>query len=273
MTVTRSLAGKVVAITGGARGIGEATARALADAGAKVVIGDLDLDVAEVSAKAYGGLALPLDVSDSDSFAAFLDGVLAERGRLDALVNNAGFMVLGKVEDVPLARQLSQINVNLTGVIIGSREAAARMSSGGVIVNIASLAGRVMLPGSAVYNATKAGVLAFTESLDAELADRGIRAVSILPSFTNTGLIAGTEGTSVFTKPIEPEDVAASVLATIIKPKATRVVPKMFTLSAHTWSITTSRAKPALRRRFGLDHVFTEIDETKRADYINRNEH
>ena len=110
--MTETLDGEVVALTGGARGIGAATARALA-AGAKVVIGDLDVDLAKKAAEDYDGLALPLDVSDQESFAGFLDGVVREHGRLDVLVNNAGFMVLGRVREVPLERQLSQLDVNL----------------------------------------------------------------------------------------------------------------------------------------------------------------
>jgi NAD(P)-dependent dehydrogenase (short-subunit alcohol dehydrogenase family) len=118
--MTGSLNGKVVALTGGARGIGAATARALAAEGASVVVGDLDVDLAKKAAEEYDGLALPLDVADRTSFAAFLDAVVTEHGRLDALVNNAGFMVLGKVREVPLERQLAQVEVNLTGVIQGS---------------------------------------------------------------------------------------------------------------------------------------------------------
>ena len=85
------------------------------------------------------------------------------------------------------------------------------MSPGGVIVNIASLAGRIPMPGSAVYSATKAGVLAFSEALDAELSAQGIRVGWVLPSFTNTELIAGTEATGLM-KPVEPSDVAEAVV-------------------------------------------------------------
>lgn len=264
------LDGRVVALTGGARGIGAATAQALAAAGAKVVIGDLDVELAKHSAEAYDGLALPLDVTDRTSFAEFLDGVVREHGRLDALVNNAGFMVLGRVQEVPLERQLAQLDVNLKGVIHGAYEAAARMGRGGVIVNIASLAGRIPMPGSAVYSATKAGVLAFSEALDAELAPQGIRVGSVLPSFTNTELIAGTEASGLM-KPIEPADVAAAVVRMIDHPKATATVPKLFAFSGANWSLTSARVKPRLRGWLGLDTVFTEYDPEKRSAYVERN--
>lgn len=263
------LDGRVVAVTGGARGIGAATARALAAAGAEVVVGDLDLDQATQDAEAYQGLALPLDVSDRTSFSAFLDGVVAQHGRLDVLVNNAGFMVLGRVRDVPLERQLAQVDVNLIGVVNGAYEAAARMGPGGVIVNIASLAGRIPMPGAAVYSATKAGVLAFGEALDAELAPRGIRVGSVLPSFTNTELIAGTAATGLM-KPIEPADVAAAVVRMIDRPKATATVPRLFAFGGANWSLTSRRVKPWLRARLGLDTVFTEFDRDQRAAYTDR---
>jgi NAD(P)-dependent dehydrogenase (short-subunit alcohol dehydrogenase family) len=267
--MTGSLNGKVVALTGGARGIGAATARALAAEGASVVVGDLDVDLAKKSAEEYDGLALPLDVADRTSFAAFLDAVMTEHGRLDALVNNAGFMVLGKVREVPLERQLAQVEVNLTGVIQGSYEAAARMRAGGVIVNIASLGGRIPMPGSAVYSATKAGVLAFSEALDAELAEQGIRVGAVLPSFTNTELIDGTEATGLL-KPVEPEAVAEAVVKMILKPKLTATVPPYFAFGGANWSLTAARLKPWMRRRFGLDTVFTEFDHDQRAGYENR---
>jgi short-subunit dehydrogenase len=191
---------------------------------------------------------------------------------MDALVNNAGFMVIGRMLEVPLERQLAQLDVNLRGVIQGSSEAARRMSvsgKGGTIVNIASLAGRIPLPGSAVYSATKAAVLGFTEALDAELKGSGIRVCAVLPSFTNTELIAGTEAKGM-TKPIEPTDVADAVVRVLRKPRLFTVVPRTFALSGATWSAYSPRLKPALRRMFGLDTIFTEPDRAARAAYDER---
>jgi NAD(P)-dependent dehydrogenase (short-subunit alcohol dehydrogenase family) len=267
--MTGTLRGRVVAITGGAQGIGAATARLLAAEGASVVVGDLDVDLAKQSAEEYGGLALPLDVADRTSFAGFLDAVVAEHGRIDVLVNNAGFMVLGRMQEAPYERQLAQIDVNFTGVVHGTYEAAARMRAGGVIVNIASLAGRLPMPGSAVYSGTKAAVLAFSEAVDDELAAQGIRVASVLPSFTNTHLIDGTEASGLL-KPVEPEDVAAAVLRRIRKPKLTTTVPRLFSVGGASWSLTAARAKPWLRRRLGLESVFTDFDRRERAEYDQR---
>lgn len=265
----KPLLGKVIAVTGGARGIGEATARALAAAGARVVVGDLDEGLAKESAAAYGGLGLSLDVTSRESFAGFLDRVVAERGALDGLVNNAGIMVIGRMVDTDLDRQLHQVDVNLRGVVIGCHEAARRMSRGGQIVNVASLAGRIPPPGAAVYSATKAGVLALTESLDAELAAAGIRVAAVLPTFTQTSLIDGTSMTRL-TRPIRPEQVAERIVAVFGRHRPLSVVPRMLTFAAGQWPITPARAKPWLRRRFGLDQVFTSYDEQARADYDRR---
>ena len=157
-----SVSGKVIAITGGAQGIGAATARALSSAGAKVAVGDLDATLAAESARTYGGLGLKLDVSDAASFAAFLDQVEEQLGGIDVLVNNAGIMVIGRMLETPLDAQLKQLDVNLRGVILGCHAVVPRMRPGGQIINIASLAGKIPTPGSAVYSATKAGVLALS---------------------------------------------------------------------------------------------------------------
>lgn len=266
-----SLQGKVVAITGGARGIGEATAKALAAAGARVAIGDLDAELASQSAQAYGGLGLPLDVTSEESFAGFLDKVEAEYGRIGGLVNNAGIMVIGRHLEAPLEAQLKQLDVNLRGVVIGCHAVAPRMvaAGGGQIVNIASLAGRFAAPGCAVYSGTKAGVLAFTEALDAELAGQHVRVAAVLPSFTNTGLISGTTAPRL-SPAIEPEKVAAAVVSLFEKHRPTRVVPAMMAPSSVQWPMYPNRLKRWMGRKTGMDTMFLEYDHAARASYEER---
>jgi NAD(P)-dependent dehydrogenase (short-subunit alcohol dehydrogenase family) len=269
--MARSLKGKVVAVTGGARGIGDATARALAAAGAKVAVGDLDAELASTAAQAYGGLGLPLDVTSRESFAGFLDKVEAEYGRIDGLVNNAGIMVIGRVLETGLEGQLKQLDINLKGVIHGCHEAAPRMvaQGGGQIVNIASLAGRFAAPGCAVYSGTKAGVLAFTEALDAELSEHGVRVAAVLPSFTNTGLISGTTAPRL-SPPIEPEQVAAAVVSLFGKHRPTRVVPPVMAFSSASWGLYPNRVRRWMGRKTGMDTMFLEVDHDARADYEHR---
>lgn len=263
--------GKVIAVTGGARGIGEATAKALAAAGARVAIGDLDVDLAEASALAYGGLAAPLDVTSEASFTAFLDKVEAEFGRIDGLVNNAGIMVIGRHLDVPLDAQLRQVDINLRGVILGCHEVAPRMirSGGGQIVNIASLAGRIPSAGSAIYSGTKAAVTAFSEALDAELADQGVRVSAVLPSFTSTGLIDGTTAPRL-SPPISPEQVAAAVVGLFRRSRPVAVVPRRLAYGSTQWAAMPRPLKRWIGRRTGLDTMFTEFDHDARAAYEQR---
>lgn len=266
-----SVKGKVVAITGGARGIGEATAKALAAAGAKVAVGDLDAELASTSAQSYGGIGLPLDVTSQESFASFLDKVQAEYGRIDGLVNNAGIMVIGKHLDVPLESQLKQLDINMRGVIIGCHTMAPRMiaAGGGQIVNVASLAGRFAAPGCAVYSGTKAGVLAFTEALDAELSASGVRVAAVLPSFTNTGLISGTTAPKL-TPAIEPEQVAAAVVSLFGKHRPTRVVPPRLAFSSVQWPMYPYKVRRWMGRKTGMDTMFLEVDHAARKDYEDR---
>ena len=267
----RTLKGRVIAVTGGARGIGDATANALAKAGARVAIGDLDADLAARSAQAYGGLALPLDVTSEASFAGFLDKVQAEFGRVDGLVNNAGIMVIGRHLDVPLDAQLKQLDINLRGVIIGCHEAASPMvaSGGGQIVNIASLAGRIPSPGSAVYSGTKAAVIALSEALDAELADQGVRVSAVLPSFTSTGLIDGTTAPKL-SAPITPEKVAATIVRVFGRYRPVAAVPRSLAFGSTQWAAMPAPAKRWISRRTGMDTMFTEYDHAARAAYEER---
>jgi NAD(P)-dependent dehydrogenase (short-subunit alcohol dehydrogenase family) len=266
-----SLNGKVIAVTGGARGIGAATAQALATAGAQVAIGDLDAELATRSAQAYGGLALPLDVTSQSSFAGFLDKVEAEFGRVDGLVNNAGIMVIGRHLDVPLDAQLKQLDINLRGVILGCHEVATRMvrSGGGQIVNIASLAGRIPSPGSAVYSGTKAAVIALSEALDAELSGQGVRVASVLPSFTSTGLIDGTTAPRL-SPPISPEQVAAAVVGLFGKHRAVAAVPRSLAFGSAQWAAMPAWLKRWIGRKSGMDAMFTEYDHGARAAYEER---
>jgi NAD(P)-dependent dehydrogenase (short-subunit alcohol dehydrogenase family) len=267
----RSLTGKVVAVTGGARGIGEATARALARAGARVAVGDLDAELAARSAQEYGGLAGPLDVTSASSFAAFLDKVEAEFGRVDGLVNNAGIMVIGRHLEVPLEAQLKQLDVNLRGVILGCHEAASRMVrfGGGQIVNIASLAGRIPSPGSAVYSGTKAAVIALSESLDAELSPHGVRVSAVLPSFTTTGLIDGTTAPRL-SSPIGPDQVADAVVGLFGRYRPVAAVPRRLAFGSTQWAAMPLRMKRWIGRRTGLDTMFTDYDRDARAAYEER---
>jgi Short-chain alcohol dehydrogenase of unknown specificity len=178
---TRILTGRVAAITGGARGIGKATAQALLRQGMKVGIGDLDLAAAKATAAELGDgtEAFELDVTRRESVAAFLDGVEEKLGPIDVLVNNAGIMQLGSFLDEDDLTTQRQIDINVNGVLFGVKEVVPRFLSrgSGHLVNIASSAGKSGFPGGATYCGTKHFVVGFSEAAGraARDPDRGLR--------------------------------------------------------------------------------------------------
>jgi 3-oxoacyl-[acyl-carrier protein] reductase len=201
------LKGKVVVVTGGARGIGKAIATAFAERGARIALLDLSAADVEATRAEFAGRGVTvsahaLNVAKEDEVIRALDDVLAQHGRLDVLVNNAGIIkdaLLVKVKDgavvskMTLAQWQAVIDVNLTGVFLCGREAAERMiklGQGGVIINIASIS-KAGNAGQSNYSATKAGVTAMAVTWAKELARYGIRAASIAPGFIRTDLLAG----------------------------------------------------------------------------------
>jgi len=198
---------KVVVVTGGARGIGKAIAWSFAARGAKLALIDLnqsDLDAAQAEFTAAGATTITsaANVAREPQVIEALDRVVAEYGRLDVMVNNAGIIkdgLLVKVKDGKVVGKMgldqwqAVVDVNLTGVFLCGREAAERMiklGNGGVIINISSIS-RAGNAGQSNYSATKAGVTAMAVAWAKELARFGIRAGSIAPGFTRTDLLAG----------------------------------------------------------------------------------
>src|SRR5918998_3338674 len=188
------LPGGVAAVTGGARGIGRATARALHRAGMRVAIGDLDAGLAREAAAELGdgAVGLELDVTDRASFAAFLDEAEARLGPLDVLVNNAGIMVLGRFADEDDESTRRMVDINVHGVLLGMKLALPRMMARdrGHIVNMASQAGAYGAPGGATDSATKHAVVGATEAVRGELRHEGsrVRLSYVLPYIADTEL-------------------------------------------------------------------------------------
>jgi NAD(P)-dependent dehydrogenase (short-subunit alcohol dehydrogenase family) len=224
----RSLAGKVIVITGGARGIGAATARALALKGARVVIGDLDEELTQRVAGQMGGgvVGYRLDVTDHAGFTKVLDQVEADLGPIYALVNNAGIMPLAYLEDETEAMTSRQLAINLEAVIHGTREAIKRMKPrrSGHIVNVASMAGVLGAAGAATYCATKHGVVGLCEAVYYELKPHNVDVTCIMPTIVSTELAAGLKSNKL-TSQVQPEDVAAAIVRSLEKPKLKVSVP------------------------------------------------
>jgi len=272
----RSLQGKVIAITGGARGIGKATAAALAGRGAKVAIGDLDRELAERTAAELGGetLALELDVTRRDSFAGFLDQVEERLGSLDVLINNAGIMPLGRFvdEDDPTARRMVDINVH--GVLFGMKLALPRMQRRGAghVVNLASQAGKGGFPGGATYCGTKHFVVGVSEAVRAELRDTGIEISCVMPAVVNTELGSGLPETRAIKK-VEAEDVADAIVAALERPKFDVWVPRESAGVYKVMQLLPRGAREAVARFLKADKVLAEPDAAARAGYEERASH
>ena len=269
----RSLSGKVVAITGGGRGIGRATALALAREGARVAVGDLDREAAESVAAELGdnALGLPLDVTDHAGFTAFLDEVEQQLGPLDVLVNNAGIMpVTPLLEESPesISRQLE---INLHAVIHGTQEAMRRMvpRRSGHIVQLASLAGRAGFPQLATYCATKHGVVGLSEAVRMELRGTGVEVSVVMPGIVRTELATGlAEARGV--KSLSAEEVAGEIVAVLRVPRFDVFLPKSTGPLMALAAAVPRRAREAIARALKADEALLKTDRSARAAYEAR---
>jgi NAD(P)-dependent dehydrogenase (short-subunit alcohol dehydrogenase family) len=268
------ISGRVVAITGAARGLGLATAQELASRGARVAIGDLDGDLARVEAAALPGpgphAGFALDVTDPESFQSFLDQA-AELGPLDVMINNAGIMpVRAFAEEDPIVTR-RQIEINILGVTTGTRLALDRMlpRGRGHIVNVASAAGRVAVPGEAVYTATKHAVVGFDEALRVELKSTGVDVSTILPSLAATELASGMRPPR-FVPMVKPEQVAKAIAKTLERPKLEMIVPAWTTPLIRMTLALPPNARDRVRDFFRIGEVGSEIDMNARAAYDAR---
>jgi NAD(P)-dependent dehydrogenase (short-subunit alcohol dehydrogenase family) len=273
MNRERSLSGRVVALTGGARGIGHATATSLARRGARVAIGDLDGELAARVGAELGGdsFGVGVDVTDNAAFAAFLDGAEHRLGPLDVLVNNAGIMSAGPIEDEDEAITTRAIAINLEAVIHGTREAVRRMKPRrtGHIVNLSSAVSKVVGSDCATYCATKFAVAGFSEAIALELRGTGVEISVIRPSLCRTDLTSGFEGLRGMPF-IEPDDVAARIVETLERPRFDVPVPKR--MGAMLWlnQALPHRGRVAFARLSNADTVMSRIDADERAAYEER---
>lgn len=269
------ISGRVVAITGAARGLGLATAKALAARGARVAIGDLDGDLARVEAAALPGpgphAGYALDVTDPDAFESFLDQVATDIGPLDVIVNNAGIMpvALYAEEDPVVTRR--QVEINVLGVMTGTRLAIERMQprGRGHVVNVASAAGRVAIPGEAVYTATKHAVVGFDEALRVELKGTGIEVSTIMPSLANTELASGMKPPR-FVPLVKPEQVAKAIVKVLERPRLEVIIPAWTTPLVRMTLAMPPAVRDRLRDFFRIGELGTDVDTAARAAYVER---
>jgi NADP-dependent 3-hydroxy acid dehydrogenase YdfG len=257
-----------VAVTGAARGIGLATAKAFVDAGARVAIGDLDGALARDAAGQLGTAASghQLDVTDKASFAAFLDTT----GPVDILVNNAGIMPLGAFleHDEALARRT--MDVNVFGVIHGmSLVLPAMIERGrGHVVNVVSLAGKFPIKGMSIYGASKHAAVGVSGATRLEMEDTGVSVSVILPSAVRTELSAGMDFGSL--PVIEPDDVAQAVLKSVRTRAAEIAIPRSLGLAAGVTPLFPEPVTRFFRRISGDDVALNRVNAAERQAYSDR---
>jgi short-subunit dehydrogenase len=268
-----SVADKVVAVTGGARGIGLATATLLHGMGAKVAIGDIDRSAVKEATNQLGlEVGRRLDVTDRRSFTEFLDTVEDRLGPVDVVVNNAGVIAVGSAVDEADAATQRLLDVNVYGVILGTKLTAQRMlpRGHGHIINIASLGSLLPTEGIATYCATKHAVLGYTDTVRMENRGSGVHFSAIMPTLTNTEMVAGIGHAKGF-KNAEPDDVARAIAAVIAKPKPRVLVPRSIGVTVTGQRLMPLRVAEALGRALGTGRVFTsDVEVDKRKAYARR---
>ncbi|MFI1239974.1 SDR family oxidoreductase [Nocardia salmonicida] len=266
------LEGATIAITGAARGIGLATAKAFVEQGAYVALGDLDEALAVQAAAEIGDHAIghALDVTDKASYAAFLDATTRWHGPLDVLVNNAGVMPNGPfLEQSDRIDQLT-MDVNVYGVIHGMRLALPGMVERGYghVVNVASLAGKFPLKGLAVYNASKYAVVGLTAATRLEMDATGVSVSAVLPSAVRTELSSGIDYGIL--PAVDPEDIAAAVVRTVRTRAAETAVPGYVGLMANASGLVPEPVLRAFRKMAHDDAAINGVDDSVRRVYLDR---
>ncbi|MFD3744307.1 SDR family oxidoreductase [Nocardia sp. NPDC058633] len=265
----QSVTGRVVAVTGGARGIGRQIAAQLAEAGARVAIGDIDGSAARGTAAELGDkvCGFDLDVAEQDSFAAFLAAIERRWGPIDVLVNNAGVMWVGPFDREPESVRRRQFDVNVHGVINGVTLAAPAMRARGAghIVTVASAASKLAPAGESSYAATKHAILGYLTGVRAELRDSGVELSVIMPTVVDTELAAGTDTGGVAL--LQPADVARAVVRAIERPRFEVMVPGYLGPLLRAVNVLPTAVRTRVLLAAVPDQVAAVHDSSRRTEY------
>ncbi len=263
------LAGAVACVTGGARGIGRATAAALRQRGATVWIGDVDVDEAARTAREIAANATYLDVTDESSMAAFHRAASADRP-VAMLVNNAGIQHMGPFTDQKLAAYHREVAVNLTGVINGMHEFLPDMlaHNHGHIVNVASMAAKVTTPGMSVYCATKYAVAALSRAVRAEIAHTKVTITTVMPTAVHTELTAGVTLELLPTR--QPEQIGTVIADSATRPGREVTVPRWLSPFGLLEEATPEPLMQRIKRLATRNEPPGHFDEDRRRAYLDR---
>lgn len=225
MLTRNSIEGKVAIVTGASKGIGKAIADVFANSGAKVVLAARTRKVVEQVAddlKEIGAdvLTIPTDVTNVDAVQSLITETLDVYQKLDILINNAGAGVFGNVVDYDLSDWDTVINSNLKGVFLCSKFALPHLiaDGGGQIINVLSIAAKVPFPASGAYCAAKAGALALTKVMAAEVRQQNVRVTAVLPGSVETPFWDDIPEHPDFDKMLKPEHIADAILSVCQQP-------------------------------------------------------
>lgn len=255
-----SVDGAVVIVSGGARGIGAATAELFTARGATVWVGDID------TPDTY------LDVTDPASWRSFVGRVLDTSRRIDILINNAGVMPLGAFETEPESTTDLILDVNVRGMLNGMRAVIPTMvrQGSGHVINVASMAGMIPIPGMVSYNASKFAALGASLAARREYAGTGVTVSAVFPSAVRNELTAGVRLAGGLPT-VDPEDVARAILRTVRTGRARTSVP---TWVAPMWALTDALVpefiERAVRSLIADRRALTEVDTEVRSSYLQR---
>lgn len=268
---TRSLQDAVIAITGGSRGIGLATAEAFRREGATVAIGARDGERAAAAAAGIGAAAYPLDVTDRASFQTFWTNVEADLGPIDVLVNNAGVMLVGAFDTETDEASREQLDVNLLGTLNGMKVALPPMRARGKghIINMVSAVGVVGLPGCATYSAAKHGVVGLSEAVRGEIRRDDVDLTIVLPLPARSELTAGL-GDARFVSWLQPSDIAAAVVGAAKKPRYQVFVPRWTNPVNRFLGVLPQGLREWTGSLFKADQLLATTDTSARRDYEAR---
>jgi NADP-dependent 3-hydroxy acid dehydrogenase YdfG len=201
---------KAALITGGSSGIGLAIARVLKEEGYDLTLASRRPEKVEAAAAELGAAAVAANVADEAECLRIVEEHRERFGRLDVLVNSAGIGIAGRTGSIATKHLDLQLGVNLRALVVVTQAALPMLREArGLVVNLASIAGTIPTPGLAIYGATKAAVISYTRSFNAELADEGVRATAICPGFVDTAMASWTGLPTE--EMIQPEDCAEVV--------------------------------------------------------------